>query len=259
LIIAGLLCGPGVRGAATDDNKTGKAVEKIANNNDAYHQVARFMQVMQIIRRYYIDKNKVAYDKLFTGAIKGMLHALDPYSRYEIPGHSTGSRAGIGLLVIMEHGLLKVVAPFGNSPAYRAGIRPGDIIMKIDGKRLYSYNMDELMNRLKGKAGTAVILTVLRRSSNQTLQFTIVRQQIKPVSIPANGIKIINKDIGYIKLVHFDNKTGKVFAASLKKLQQRGIKGLIIDLRNNSGGLVTAAISVCNSFLPKGKLIIKFQ
>ncbi|MCF6174570.1 MAG: S41 family peptidase [Victivallaceae bacterium] len=237
-----------------------KTPEKSAGNKirteDAYQQVARFMKVMQLIRRYYVNEDKVSYDKLFKGAINGMLHELDPYSRYELPKSGSRNGGGVGLVVIKERGTLKVVAPFGNSPAYHAGIRPGDIILKIDGERLYSFNMNELQDKLKGKPGTKITLTVLRRSANKILKFKIVRKIIKPVSIPANGVKLINKNIGYIRLNRFSSGTPKLFTKALEKLEKKNIKGLIIDLRNNSGGIVTAAIAVCSHFLPKGKLLI---
>ncbi len=252
-----LLCG---RLQADDKKADSKAAQAATaeqlKTDDAYQQLARFMQIMQVIRRYYIHADRVTYQRLFTGAIKGMLHELDPYSRYETPKKNSSAKSGIGLVIIQEHGLVKVVAPFGNSPAYRAGIRPGDIILKINGKRIYSLNMNELQQKLRGKAGTKVTLTVLRMSSNKTLKFTVTRQPIKPVSIPANGVKIINNNIGYIKLIHFSNQTPKLFATALHRLKKRSIKALIIDLRNNSGGVVTAAIAVCSNFLPTGTLII---
>jgi carboxyl-terminal processing protease len=235
-----------------------KTINKKANSTeDAYAQVARFMKIMQMVRHHYVNKDKVTYAKLFKGAIKGMLHSLDPYSRYDDKTKTNfPNNGGIGLVVINERGTLKVIAPFGNSPAYRAGIRPGDIITKIDGKRLYSLNMNELQERLKGKPGTKVTLTILRRSANKLLKFNIIRKVIHPVSIPANGVKIINKNIGYIKLIRFTNKTPKMFTAALNKLEQRKIQGLIIDLRNNPGGIVSAAIDLCSNFLAEGELII---
>lgn len=224
---------------------------------DEYQQIARFMKVMQLIRHHYVNADKVTYSKLFKGAVKGMLHELDPYSRYELPKkNNSKKRGGVGLVVIKERGTLKVIAPFGNSPAYHAGIRPGDIILKINNERLYSFNMNELQDRLKGKSGTKVIITVLRRSANKVLKFTITRKIINPIAIPANGVKIINKNIGYIKLNRFTRNAPKLFTAALKKLEQKNIQGLIIDLRNNSGGIVAAAIDICSHFLPEGKLII---
>ena len=241
------------RGVAAESEKN---IEKNAVAEDEYQQVARFMKIMQLIRHHYVIADKVTYDKLFKGAIKGMLHELDPYSRYELPRKGSAANGGVGLVVIKERGTLKVVAPFGNSPAYYAGIRPGDIILKINNERLYSFNMNELQERLKGKPGTKVTLTVLRRSANKVLKFNIIRKKIIPISIPANGVKIINKNIGYIKLNRFTLDAPKLFTAALKKLTQKNIKGLIIDLRNNSGGIVAAAVAICSHFLPEGKLII---
>jgi carboxyl-terminal processing protease len=232
--------------------------------DDAYKTISLFMNVLQMLRQHYVDPEKVTYDKLMKGAMKGMLHELDPFSVYETPEHykhtvegTKGAFGGIGVVITTKNRVLEVVAPMEDTPGFKAGIQAGDIITEIDGESTKGMNMADCVKRLKGQPGTKVTLTVYRRSEDVNKDITIERAIIK-VS-PVKGTKIMEDNIGYIRISQFSAPAAGKLDEALEKLKGKKMKALVLDLRGNPGGLLTSAIEVCSRFLGEGEVIVSTQ
>lgn len=230
--------------------------------DDGYSAISRFMNVVQLIREKYVDKDKVSYEDLFTNALKGMLHGLDPFSSYldkksynrmvdETEGTEFG---GLGIHIIHKDHKLKIIAPMEDSPADKSGIKRGDIIMYIDDKPTTGLPLPECMKLLKGPPGTEVSLTIYRETENLTKKIKMTRAIIEPHTVKwAFDAK---DKIGYIRISLFNKPTADDLDKALKKLKEKGMTALIIDLRNNPGGLLDSAVEVCSRFIASDKLIV---
>lgn len=224
-------------------------------------QVTNFARAYAIAKNYYVES--VTDNKLMDGAITGMLSNLDPHSDYldaedfkKLSEVTSGSFAGLGLEVSREKNSgVKVVAPIFGTPAYRAGIKSGDIIVKIDGASTAGMSLDDAVKKMRGKAGTKVILTVSRISELKPLSFTIVRNKIEIKSVQST---ILDKNYGYIRITNFQSDTSNELAKALNKLYKENpnIKGLVLDLRDDPGGILQSAVGVSGAFLPKDSLIV---
>ncbi|HEY6871463.1 MAG TPA: S41 family peptidase [Geobacteraceae bacterium] len=211
-------------------------------------------KVMELIKQRYVEK--VDDKKLVEGAINGMLAALDPHSAYlppeffkEMNIEISGSFGGLGIEINMADGRLTVIAPIDDTPAFRAGIRAGDVIWKIDGKPTRDLTINEAVNRMRGPKGTRVTLTILRKNTPRPLAFNLVRDIIKTKSLKARALE---PGYGYVRISHFQERTGEEFAAALQALRKENggtLKGLVIDLRNNPGGLLEPAVDVAGRFI----------
>ena len=211
-------------------------------------------EMMELIKQKYVEK--VDDKKLVEGAISGMLAALDPHSAYLPPDffkemniEISGSFGGLGIEITMTNGRLTVIAPIDDTPAYRAGIKAGDFIWKIDGKPTQDLNITEAVKRMRGPKGTRVTLTILRRNVSKPLVFNLVRDIIKTKSMKARALE---PGYGYIRISHFQERTGDEFAAALRTLRKENggtLHGLVIDLRNNPGGLLEPAVGVAGRFI----------
>ncbi|MCM2357944.1 MAG: S41 family peptidase [Geobacteraceae bacterium] len=211
-------------------------------------------EVMELIKQKYVDK--VDDKKLLEGAVNGMLASLDPHSAYLPPDffkemniEMSGSFGGLGIEITMAEGRLTVIAPIDDTPAFRAGIKAGDIIWAIDGKPTLDLAINEAVKRMRGPQGTRVTLTVIRRSAQRPLVFNLVRDIIKTKSMRA---RTLEPGYGYIRIAHFQERTGEEFAAALHALRTENggaLRGLVIDLRNNPGGLLEPAVTVAGRFL----------
>lgn len=212
-----------------------------------------------------IEKNFVLdYDKnkLMDGAAKGMVEALgDPYSQYfdkeeykSFEEQTTGKYAGVGLLVTVnpDDNLIEVVNAFKNSPAAKAGIKPGDKIVKVDGQDVDGNSLDKAVAMMKGDKGTKVKVTVLREGQSQLLEFELVRDIIK---IQTVEYSMLEGNIGYIRLTSFDEDSDKDFEAAIKDLTKKGMKALVFDLRDNPGGRLDVAVSIADKLLGKGLVV----
>ena len=226
---------------------------------DTYRELDQFMDVYNIIRANYVDQvdNKV----LVKGAIDGMLAALDPHSSFadgvdfeNLRIQTEGNYGGLGLTVTQEDGAVKVIAPQEDTPAFRAGVKAGDYITRLNGKLLYGLTLDEAISEMRGKPGTRISLTLVRRGRDKPIDISLVREIIvqKPVKWDVKG------DIGVININTFSDKTGdytRDAIAQIKKKLGRDPLGYVVDLRDNGGGLLNEAINVSDAFLDHGEIV----
>jgi len=241
----------------------GADVEKSAarkNEESFYKELELFTNVVSIIKNNYVSEVKAK--PLIYGALRGMLSSLDPYSQFmnpdfhkEIQIETEGKFGGLGIVITIKKTFLTVVSPLEGTPADRAGIKPGDKIVKIDDELIRGITIMDAAKKLRGKKGTSVKLEIVREKSPRTLKFTIVRDIIKIKSIK-NAHFIPDTKIGYIRIVEFQKRTANDLRTSLQKLEKEGLKGLILDLRNNPGGLLDSAIDVADEFIKENKLVV---
>ena len=228
------------------------------SDDDLYKELKLFADVLEIVRKQYVEK--IDARKLIHGALKGMLASLDPHSQFMSPDlygelqiQSQGHFGGLGMVVTRKNNFLTVISPLEDTPASRAGIEAGDIIIKIESEPTENMTLMEAVKKLRGPEGTPVTITIVRKRKLLP-EITLTRENIK---LPAvKGTRMIEDGIGYIRLVEFREETGKELEKALQKLEGEGMKGLILDLRNNPGGLLMAAVVVADKFLPGGKLIV---
>jgi len=233
------------------------------DDTEAYDNLRRLVTVMKLLQKLYVDPEKVTMRKLVDGALKGMLHELDPYSSYE-PFEKNNKRkiatAGIGIMGIKtKRSGFKVICTLENSPAAKAGIKLGDLIVKINGEAIGSLTYQQCADLLRGKVGTKVKIEFLREGEDNPLVFTITRSVFTRKSIVFKDVKMLKNNIGYIRIDSFGNKTVSFLDKALKMLEKKKCQGIILDLRNNPGGLVEAAIALTSRFLDEKKLIITIE
>lgn len=219
-----------------------------------------FLQVFDLIKMEYVDK-AVDDQKLVTGAIQGMLSVLnDPYTRYiskddfnEMNNERAGKFSGIGIQLGEQEKQLKVIAPIEDTPAWKAGIKAGDLITAIDGKSTKDMTVDDAVKVIRGEEGTTVKLTLYRPETKKTFDVDVVRGQIENQVVKS---KMLGKDIGYIRLTTFmQNNAPDKMRAALTELQKKGMKALILDLRSNPGGLLPNAVDIGSMFVEKGPIV----
>ena len=232
----------------------------IAANSEIYRQLDLFGDVLERVRSDYVEKPND--EKLIESAINGMLTALDPHSAYLNPKHfrdmqvqTRGEFGGLGIEVTMENGVVKVVAPIEDTPAARAGLLSGDLITHLDNEQILGLSLQEAVEKMRGPVNTPILLTVVRKGQDEPLEVKVVRDviRINPVKWSAE------EDVGYIRITTFNEQTFsslKKAVASLKKQIGGGLKGYVIDLRNNPGGLLDKAIAVSDAFLDKGAIVL---
>jgi len=229
-----------------------------AGTNDVYRSLDIFTEVLRKVEKNYVEPQKA--EKLIQGAIKGMMHDLDPHSSFltkeehqELLLETRGSFSGIGIEITIRDGILTVVSPVEGTPAYEAGITAGDRIIRIEGKSTQSMTLMEAVKMIRGPKGTNIELTISRENVEKPIDFTITRDVIPLISVRH---QLLAPDIGYVRISSFQNKTANDVAAALEEFEQgRNLKGLIIDLRNNPGGLLTQAMDVSDLFLDEGTIV----
>jgi len=236
-------------------------------NDSAYPSLEIFSQVMQKVRTEYVDGQDLTYQELVRNALKGMLSELDPHSEYMEPDKfdnlrddTEGKFGGIGVVISIRDERLTVVAPMDDTPGFRAGIRTGDVIEKIEGRSAEHMGVQDAVKILRGEPGTDVTITIYRPSTGQSKDYTLTREEIKVTMVKdINGrheFPLDENKIGYVLITQFGEKTSDELEAALKKLKAQGMRGLIIDLRWNPGGLLDQAVGVCEKFLPRGQLVV---
>jgi len=236
------------------------------DKDSPYEQIQALARAMQIIRQDYVDEKKVSYEALTRAALKGMLQSLDPHSQYMEPTNfedmkeDTESRfGGLGIHVTERNGDLIVVSPMEDSPAFRAGILPGDQIIKINNESAEKIDLPALTERLRGPAGTKLTLTILRPGTREIKDFELTREIIKIWSV--KDVRILPADItgeakvGYARITQFNAPTADELARKLDEMEKAGMQALVLDLRFNPGGLINSAVDVAGMFLPQGTVV----
>ena len=240
---------------------TGEAKEKtiIDDSRELYKQIQMFSDSITIIGNDYVKPINVK--DLVYGAIKGMMNTLDGYSQFldpesfkEIREETKGEFGGIGIEIGVREGVLTVIAPIEGTPAYEAGLESDDKIVKIDGEITREMTLDDAVKKLRGEVGEKVTITVIREDEDKMLDFTMTRAIIKLESI--KEAKIIKDNIAYVRLVEFQERTARDLRKEIKRLVKKGAKSLILDLRNNPGGLLESSVQVSDIFLEPKKLIV---
>ena len=228
--------------------------------NEIYDKIDLFGEVLEKIKKDYVDE--VDQSEIMDSAINGVLQSLDPYSAYmspelfkEMQTDTRGEFGGLGIEIGMEAGLVKVIAPIDDTPAANAGIKAGDYIVKIGEEQVQGKSLMEAVKLMRGPVGTSIELTIRRKNVKKSLKFKIIRKIIEVKSV-SSQILGDDKNLGYIRLKSFNENSDKQFLNIVKKFEKNSkIKGYILDLRNNPGGLLTQAINITDFFLDDGEIV----
>ncbi len=236
----------------------GTVASKSTDSGATYEQLRLFTEVLSIVQNQYVDE--VPPKDLIYSAIKGTLRGLDPHSSFldpdsyrEMQVETSGSFGGLGIEITLKDDILTVVSPIEGTPAYRAGLQTGDRIFKIDGLATKDMQLVDAVKRMRGKPGTKVTITIVREGWAEPKDFDIVREQIRVHSVRTQDL---GGGIAYIKLRQFQEQSPADLTAALEKFAKSGMKALVLDLRNNPGGLLTAAVEVTEEFVEDGKLVV---
>lgn len=225
-----------------------------------FEELRTFTEIFGRIKRDYVEP--VSDKKLLEDAVRGMLSGLDPHSAYLVPEEyqelkegTTGQFGGLGIEVTMENGFIKVVSPIDDTPAQRAGIKAGDLIIRLDDQPVKGMSLVDAVKKMRGEPGSAILLTVVREGEETPLKFTLTRAVIKIKSVKS---RVLEKNYGYVRISSFQSGTGESLLeaiSSLKKENGGNLKGLVLDLRNNPGGVLNAAVEVSDAFLKSGLIV----
>ncbi|HIJ96846.1 MAG TPA: S41 family peptidase [Desulfuromonadales bacterium] len=226
-----------------------------------YESIELFTDVMAIIKKSYVEE--VDTKKLVYGAINGMLTSLDPHSSFMTPDSykemkidTRGAFGGLGIEISIKDGMLTVISPIEDTPAFKAGIKSGDQILKIDEKFTKDLNINDAVKRMRGQKGTKVTLTIMREGFDRPKEFTLMRDVIQVKSVRSH---LMDDGYGYVRIAQFQEKTDEDLAKALKSMKEQNkgdLKGLILDMRNDPGGLLDQAVRVADHFVPDGQLIV---
>jgi carboxyl-terminal processing protease len=231
----------------------------LAGTDKTYEELKVFSDVLDIIEKNFVDP--VDSKKLIRGAIRGMISSLDPHSAFLLPEsykdlqiETRGQFSGIGIVITLQDNVVTVISPIEGTPAYKAGIKAGDQIVKVDGDETKTMMLWEAVKKMRGKKGTSVVITIRRKQLPEPIDFTIVRDVIPLESV---RFHLLKPSYGYVRITNFRENTADDVKAALKKLEsgKTPLKGLIIDLRDNPGGLLDQAIKVADIFLDKGPIV----
>jgi len=247
MIALALLCGVFI----------GKGWERTGHASETYEELKTFSEVLNQVQKHYVDETKAK--DLIQGAIRGMLATLDPHSAYMTPEmykemqvETKGEFGGVGIQIGVKDSRLAVIAPIEGTPAYRAGIKAGDFIVKVNDDTTKDLTLMDAVQKMRGPKGSKVNLTIQRDGTPDPLVFTLVRDTIKIESVKSKVIE----NLGYVRLTQFQEATGRDLSKAIKQFREQKVQGAILDLRNNPGGLLTAAVDVSEQFLPNGKLVV---
>jgi carboxyl-terminal processing protease len=237
----------------------GTSASKATDPGATYEHLKLFTDVLAIIQNQYVEETEPR--EVIYGAVRGMLRALDPHSSFldpesyrEMQVETSGSFGGLGIEITIRDDQLTVVAPIEGTPAWRAGIQPGDRIIKIEGLATKDMTLPDAVKRMRGPRGSKVTITIMREGAKELQDFTIVREVIQVQSIRSQELE---RGYGYVRIRQFQERTARDLEGALDKFEKTGrLAGLILDLRNNPGGLLSAAVEVSEKFLGDGKLVV---
>ena len=232
--------------------------KSFSENSDIYKKIDLFGEILETINEEYVDE--INQSKGMDAAINGLLQSLDPYSAYMTPEsfegmqtETSGKFGGLGIEVGMEAGVVKVISPIDNTPASKAGLKAGDYIVKINGVQVQGKSLMEAVDLMRGPVGSNIKITVRRRGVKKALIFDITREIIQVQSVKS---ELINNNIGYIRLTSFNENSSKQIKKKVNNLNKnKNLKGYILDLRNNPGGLLSQAIKISDFFLENGEIV----
>ncbi|MCY3954616.1 MAG: S41 family peptidase [Nitrospira sp.] len=239
----------------------GKGVEKTGYASESYEELKIFAEVLTQVKKHYVEE--VQTNDLVHGAVRGMLKTLDPHSAYMTPEmykemrvETKGEFEGLGIQIGIKDHHVTVIAPIEGTPAHAAGIEAGDVILKVDEIPTKDLTLMEAVQRMRGPKGTSVTLTVRREGTPDTLSFTLIRDTIKIQSVRS---RLLDDHIGYVRVSQFQESTPQDLGKELVKLHDDGTQGLILDLRNNPGGLLSSAVGVSEQFLQPDTLVVSVK
>ena len=229
-----------------------------SSENDIYKKIDLFGEVLEKINEEYVDE--IDQSESMDAAINGLLQSLDPYSGYmspktfdEMQTDTSGKFGGLGIEVTMEAGVVKVISPIDDTPASRAGIKAGDYIVKIENTQVQGKSLSEAVDLMRGPVGSSIELTVRRSGEKKALIFNVTREIIEVKSVK---VDLLKKNIGYLRLTSFNENSAEQVEKEIKKLENKNeLKGYILDLRNNPGGLLSQAIKISDFFLEDGEIV----
>jgi len=244
----GMMVGKGLRSA-------------LSAESEVYEELKIFAEVLSLIQKNYVEPT--SSKDLVYGAIRGMLNTLDPHSAFmspemykEMQVDTKGEFGGLGIQIGIKENRLTVIAPIEGTPAERAGIKSGDFIIKVDEEPTKEMTLMEAVEKMRGPKGTKVKLTIEREGADEPMVFDLVRETIKIDSVKS---KMLENNIGYVRLSQFQEMTAKDLNSALKKLKDAKMQSIILDLRNNPGGLLTAAVETTELFIPPGKVVVSIK
>lgn len=239
--------------AISESEKSNRSID------DLYAQIELFSYALTTVQAAYVEEPTAK--ELIYGSLKGMLSSLDPHSQFLTPDdfkdlktETEGRFGGLGIEISIRDNLLTIITPLEDTPAWRAGMKSMDRIVNIDGESTRNITLSEAVKKLRGKPGTEVNLTIFRESENKILDLTVTREVIRIQDV--KDVMIIEDRIGYIRLTEFREDSHREFKKALTNLRNQGAESLILDLRNNPGGLLNIAINIAEEFLPRGKKIV---
>lgn len=241
-----------------------------AEKDDALPNLRLFSTVLDRVRQEYVDGDKLSYQELIHGALKGMLNTLDPHSEFmepvkydDLKKDTQGEFGGVGIVISMKDNYVTVVSPMEDTPGFKAGILTGDRIVKIDGKSTEKLSLNEAVKRMRGAPDTDVTITTYRPSTSQFKDYTLTRAKIKVDTVKdidgRREFPLSDNKVGYIRIVQFGELTASDLEDGMRKLESKGAESIILDLRDNPGGLLDQAVQVCEKFLPAGQLIVSTE
>ncbi len=241
-----------------------------AEKDDPYPNLKLFSTVLERVRQDYVDGDKVTYQELIQGAMKGMLNTLDPHSEFmesskydELKKDTQGEFGGVGIVISMKDGHVTVVSPMEDTPGYKAGILSGDRIVKIDGRSTEKFSIQDAVKKLRGEPGSKVDVTILRPATGAVTNHTLARAAIKVDTVKdlsgKREFQLSENKIGYVRLSQFGEQTPDDFEDALRKLEKKGMEALILDLRGNPGGLLDVAVKIVEKFVPRGTLVVSTE
>ena len=246
----------------------GENTKNSETKDSPYEQLEILTRAMQLIRQDYVNESKTSYKVLTYSALHGMLESLDPHSQFMEPKdfksmqEDTKSEfAGLGVTLTEKSGILTILHPMEDTPGFEAGLLPGDQILKINGESTEKLNINSAIEKLRGKVGERVTLTINRPSTSQVKDFEIIRAIIKVPSVKDAQILTLQGKarIGYVRITQFNEPTAMELANALNKLEKDGMEALVLDLRYNPGGLLGSAVDVCGEFLEPNTLIVSTE